>query len=586
MNGQTSWIDRQVPLEVLKRKRTHVNMATILETPVMTTKHSLANSSAPRSKKNTIVVLEEAKIPAQPASGGKKARNREAHTCTEPTLLCDRLTSDLVSRGALERSGLEPIHILGRLLRDSASVQQMSKVNLEGSITTTAVLATTSITAHEKVQLAVSNEQIAATTISTTSIAPPHEKKPKADGQTFTLDDFAALFALNTLIVQYGRISHMGILDPSYSFFMSRDRKSALYYKVKDKIAVVGGNPLCAPESYGFLISEFAVFRKKHKLGIAYLGATDTFAQYAREQKGWVSMRFGCERALNPVTNPILAEREGKRIVRQNKQLLDPKRGNVHVSMYVPSQAQDLVLQQQLMEVYETWRDNRSHNGRPQAYMTVFDPFALPHLMIYLYTVDASDPSAKPHGFAALRRLSSGYHIDPYCALPTAPRGVTDLLIFSAMALLNRAGVPYLGLGFEPSTGLTNIHGMGDSMIRLTQSCYRRTFSHLPLSGKRTFHDKWRPDDDLEAGLYIIYPDGVPNLKHSLATLHFANISARLIFKAEIKGPLTRFHAKIGNLKPATTSEKGLAKAKESDQSDGARGEVDSETENRLQLRI
>lgn len=354
-------------------------------------------------------------------------------------------------------------------------------------------------------------------------------------GQTFNLNDFSALFALQKLIEQHGRISHMGILDPSYSFFLSTARDAALYYKIKHKIAVIGGNPLCEPHRYTSFLAEFAVFRKKHHLGIAYLGASEDFAEYAVKQKGWVSMRWGTERALNPTTNEILLEKEGKRIIKQNKALLDPKKGGLQVDVYVPSQREDPVLQAQLKEIYDNWCAARNASGEPQAYMTVFEPFALPQLMIYVYTTDVK--TGRPNGFSALRRIgaSGGYHIDPYCATPDAPRGTTDLLIYSSMALLNRAGIPYLGLGFQPSTELTEITGMSTSMRDISKSAYRKTFAKVPIGGKQAFYDRWHPDPAYDKGLYLIYPDGTPDLRHGLAIMHFSNISVSRILKAEIR---------------------------------------------------
>src|SRR5271154_306626 len=112
-----------------------------------------------------------------------------------------------------------------------------------------------------------------------------HAKKKTGDTNTYTLADFAALSVLSSLVEHFGRVSHMGILDPSYSFFMSKTRDAALYYKVQNKIAVVGGDPLCRPDRYRTFLEEFQQFRKQNGWGIAYLGATDEFVRWAREQK-------------------------------------------------------------------------------------------------------------------------------------------------------------------------------------------------------------------------------------------------------------------------------------------------------------
>lgn len=164
-------------------------------------------------------------------------------------------------------------------------------------------------------------------------------------------------------------------------------------------------------------------------------GVTDEFIAYAREQKGWVSMRFGTESAFNPTTNKVLLETQGKRMIKQTKQNKDPERGGMQIHIYVLSQKQDLELQARLVHIYEACRSHRNEREKPQAYMTVFDPLALPHLTMYLYT---SDRTGRLNGLAALRRIRCGYHVDPYCALLDAPIGISGLFIRFALAVLEK----------------------------------------------------------------------------------------------------------------------------------------------------
>ncbi|OQU98668.1 hypothetical protein CLAIMM_04417 [Cladophialophora immunda] len=361
---------------------------------------------------------------------------------------------------------------------------------------------------------------------------PTYPKRKNNDIHTFTLDDFTAISALGSLVERFGKVSHMGILDPSYRFFMTKDRQAALYYKVRNNVAVVGGDPLCEPVEYDRLLEEFRRLRKRRRWGMVFLGATDEFASYASKQK-WVTMRFGTERVLNPLNNPVLQEKEQRRMVTQNRQLLDPEKGGVTVHAYAPAQGRDEALERELRQVYDLWRESRNQSGQPQAYMTVFDPFAIPMLMTYLYTTDRQ---GQCNGFAALRKIGAnkGYHIDPYCATPTAPKGITDLLVFSAMSLLQQAGIGYLSFGFEPASQLDEVTGLSRPTTALTKSCYRRAFRHLPIGGKKAYHDKFRPDPALDSGLHIIYPSGAPSLQDALATLHFANVEVRELLKREI----------------------------------------------------
>jgi Phosphatidylglycerol lysyltransferase, C-terminal len=355
--------------------------------------------------------------------------------------------------------------------------------------------------------------------------------KYKKSGNVFTLDDFSAMAALESLYTRYGKVQHMGILDKAYSFFITKQRDAALYFKVTDKIAIVGGDPLCDPSKYDAVLNDFAGYCKQFGWGIAFLGVTNDFADHARSKK-WVVMQFGVERVLNPMTNPVLLEtgNGGRRIISQNRQLL---RKGITLDVYCPSYAHDPALQDELVDIYETWRSHRNELHTVQAYLTVYDPFALPELMTYIY---AKDADGKLCGFAALRRVVDGYHIDPCIARTGAPRGISELLIFAAMSLLNKAGVSYLSLGFEPSLELGTISGMSKPLQSITRAAHRRTYRTLPIGGKKEFHDKFRPDETQQADLYIIFP-GTPGVRHVKAMMHVVNINISRLIAEEFRRP-------------------------------------------------
>lgn len=356
--------------------------------------------------------------------------------------------------------------------------------------------------------------------------------KYRKTGTIFTLDDFAAMVALEGLFSRYGRVSHMGILDKSYSFFVNQARNGALYFKVHNKVAIVGGDPLCEPTLYTPLLDEFEQYRKEFGWKLAFMGASDHFVSYALTRK-WASIQFGQERVLNCLTNPILLEQSGKRLITQNKQLLSEQKGGISLGVYIPTQGENLVLQRELVGIYDDWRNNRNTNRETQAFITVYDPFSLPHLMTYIYT---RGPDGVANGFAALRKIGAdeGYHIDPCIATPGAPRGISDLLIFAAMALLNQAGIEYLSFGFEPLEELGSVKGMSKPIEKITRSVYRHTFTRLPITGKKAYNDKFKPDQDRGSGLHIIFPGGMPSPRYMAAMAHMANISIRKVVMNDI----------------------------------------------------
>jgi hypothetical protein len=492
----------------------------------------MSNLSYPGSSSENLCVESKNTRPKkkQPNANKKKARPTTAPKAV-PESFSQKLGHNLANGLVKDFSLLEnSLDLVDRLA--------FAKSCTAKTVTTTTTTTSTTIQKEEIVVISHGSE--------TSTDSPPCEatqlRHPKAPRLIFDLNDFAALAALEGLIERYGRVSHMGILDSSYTFFVTEDRKAALYYKVKDKIAVVGGDPLCEPSLFPQILLEFEKYRKKHSWGIAFLGAGETFVEYVRKQK-WTTMCFGVERVLNPTTNPVLHSNAGKSITRISKNLLDPNKEGITLEVYTPRLGKNVKLQQQLVKVYEEWRDHRNNSKRPQAFITVYDPFALPELMTYIYSKDRNGIS---NGFAALRILGAnrGYHLDPYVATPGAPKGITDLLLYATMALLDTAKVSYLSLGYEPLDDLGEISGMPKSLAKISRKVHRRIFQGLHVAGKKDYHDKFRPDETQQSNLYLVFPPGIPSLRHMTGIVHVANIKLRQVaFSKPVSRPVVD-HAK------------------------------------------
>lgn len=358
----------------------------------------------------------------------------------------------------------------------------------------------------------------------------------------FGLDDFKTITAIQQIAMLHGRVAHMGILDHGYRFFVNKARTAALSFKPQNGVAVIGGDPLCNKEEIPELLSEFAAYRQRHHLSIAFMGASESFLNDYAKPNGWTTIRFATERVLNPQTNEVILENSGRRILTKSRQLTNKNKGGIAMGVYAPAvHGINQELQTNLTTIYDAWRAERNASASPQAFITVYDPFAVPALMTFIYT---RAPDGTINGFAGLRSLSSGgYHVDPCIAAPGSVNGISDLLLIMAMALLRRAGVTYLGLGVEPLQSLTSedVSGMPWPCNKFTCGLYGHAFHRLPIGGKKAYHDKFRPDPAQDSDLYLVFPSGMPSPRHVLAMTHMANISLRKIFRADVEAfPLTR----------------------------------------------
>lgn len=480
-------------------------------------------------------------------STAKPRRSKRTPFHIEPkTLLMDEIGDDLIEQlcattlqnGQIGDNHAAAVSISDHLrnnVQGRAASSASSSNYSSGTTARSNSTLTTSLDKHFPLQCTASQ---ATTEVEVTDtkgeVVSSTEYGDQAD--VFSLDDFTTMTAIERLAAQYGRVAHMGILDRSYRFFVNQSRTAALSFKIQNNVAVVGGDPLCPPSSISELLAEFTTYRKSHHWGIAFMGASETFLRDHAQPNKWTTIRFATERVLNPQTNEVLLETSGKRIATQNRQLLNKSKAGITLGIYAPAvHGTDHSLQNTLISIYDTWRAHRNDTASPQAFITVYDPFALPSLMTFIYTRDSE---GVVNGFAALRRLGSdGYHVDPCIAAPGSSKGISDLLLVAAMALLKRAGVSYLGLGFEPLQALSreDVVGMPAPFRALTRDLYGHAFHRLPIGGKKAYHDKFRPDPKLDRALYLVFPSGIPGPRVLMAMTHMANISLRKVLWADVR---------------------------------------------------
>jgi hypothetical protein len=339
-------------------------------------------------------------------------------------------------------------------------------------------------------------------------------------------DNSHFLEPLQALLIKHGHASHMGFQDPSYRVFFSEAKDAAFIYKILDRTAVISGDPLCTAELYVSLLRDFHQFCKRSGHKVAVVGASDEFARVVqREAKACITMQFGMEKVINPVTNPLLTGKGGKRTVQKCRQLL---KNGLTVETYLPGLQHDFDVEDKVAQIYNDWRANRNNNRTCQAFVTVFDLFFLPDIMAYFIL---RNPQKEIIGFAALRMFENESHLDPVIASPNAPNGATDVLMIAAFTFARDAGYTHLSLGFEPLPELKDITGVPGFLATGIHAVHRRILSRLPLGGKQAFYQRFHPDEEQDGALHIIFFQQ-PTLRSALAILHFANVDIRSVVKS------------------------------------------------------
>ncbi len=86
----------------------------------------------------------------------------------------------------------------------------------------------------------------------------------------------------------------------------------------------------------------------------------------------------------------------------------------------------------------------------------------------------------------------------------------------------------------EPSDAL-DLNGFPAVLTKYAARIYSKVFEGLKLSGKKEYHDKFKPDEALESGLYLMFPSGIPGPRHILSIMHLVNIEVRGLIYSKLK---------------------------------------------------
>lgn len=351
--------------------------------------------------------------------------------------------------------------------------------------------------------------------------------RPERDKTLIPMAHPAVVATLQPLLRAHGRSAHICFMAAEYMPFINKARDAAVCYLEKDGVAVMFGDPVCAPHRYGEVLAEFQKFCRSRGWGMAVIAGSQELAAHAH-QMHWGIARYGQEAVLNPQTNKVLAGTggAGKSIHAKNHQLVA---GGLQFAQYDPRERRDLQLEAALQSVYERWRETKGGG----AYATVLDPFRMRDNMRYFYTQNGA---GEINGFAALMLLGAenGYLIDPYVAAPDAPSGVTDLLIMGAMKFVkdepSASPRTFFGFGMgAPNAQMQDVQHMTSWHAHALKTMHSAICEELHLGNKHDFYAKWKPDTDQLRPLYLMFPGGSPTVAQGKAILDATHVRLRVV---------------------------------------------------------
>lgn len=297
-----------------------------------------------------------------------------------------------------------------------------------------------------------------------------------------------AAYATNSVSVQ---------LDLGLQYFVGRQTSGLIGYQERVGVAVVMGDPLCAPQDTGALVSGFLVERPRSRSRAVFVSASAQFATRASDL-GCGAVKVGEEAvfdldrySFNGGSMKRLRYHEGR-----------ARRSGVEVENIATADLPSHVLAAAVDAVTAAWV--KQHAIGPMGFLLALRPLYEPDKegkRVFVACVDG-----RPIAFLTAVPIpaANGVYLEDYVRGPAVPDGTAEVLFHEACLDAQARGYDYVSLGTAPLAGLTPADSRDH---RLAGWLLRRAFERVswPYDFKSLFAFKARFHPTRWVPKYLVY---------------------------------------------------------------------------------
>jgi lysylphosphatidylglycerol synthetase-like protein (DUF2156 family) len=312
------------------------------------------------------------------------------------------------------------------------------------------------------------------------------------------------------ILRQWGGVSAGGILDANCLLFTDPLIPGLIGYRLAGNNAVVLGDPVCAPENKAPLALAFQQFCSTQNIGVVYIIATEAFALWAEHHLSSILIEFGITLTINPSDNPSM--QPGSQFKPLRKKIHNCLHKGVIVKEY---KGDDESIEVGIKTIVSTWQSARKG---PQIHLCQPTPFNDKVGKRWFY----AELNGKIIGSLILNELKQdkSWLLNNVMICQNSPNGLSELLVVSALDVLDNEGCTSVTIGPVPRKKLGKIIGVNPIILLVTQWIYRASKIFFNLGGHETFWEKFQPH---QQGSYLVFPNknlGYSSIRAIIKSLH------------------------------------------------------------------
>lgn len=298
------------------------------------------------------------------------------------------------------------------------------------------------------------------------------------------------------LVLRYGHNPHSYLtLEHDKRLFFGRAVDGVIAYGVVGDTIVVLGDPICSPDGFVVLMTEFRGFCATVASGCIFLGATDTFHDGYREF-GYRITKCGEEARFDLACYAMAGSAAAKARGKVNR----ARRAGITVREYQPARRRDHDTETAIAHVSHEWlRGKKSGTlGFTVGGNGLDDPMDRRYFAAY-------DPDGRLCAYNVCLPYDGGrgWLVDVTRRLPTAVPGVTELLVAEGLAVFKREGATSASLGLAPLAHVVDQGGNGSADAKRLNQIYQHFNRFYGFKDLRTAKKKYGPTD--WRPLYFVY---------------------------------------------------------------------------------
>ncbi len=289
-----------------------------------------------------------------------------------------------------------------------------------------------------------------------------------------------------SLIARHGHLAvSRAMADDSLQHFTVPQIEGFLGYRRRGPVILVPGEPVCPRENSRALFEAFGEMAKGEGASICFFGCSPRLCREAGSA-GYTSIKFGQEAIIDVGGFSLV----GNRMENVRRGLNHSANVGISVREYVPQEARDPALEEELAEVSRDWLSGKR----------------TPELGFLLGGMELSRPEGRRIFVARRRRRvdafiilvpvppENGWYTDVMRRRRDAPNGVMEKLIVEILGLLRDENAERLFLGMVPFVGIDTEGDENTALHRLMDHLRGRIDFLYSIDTEHFFKNKFHPD--------------------------------------------------------------------------------------------